>query len=101
MIYTINNREQVDDDLLEASIYYADISINLANRFLDEFHVAREFISEFPYSNDVMFGENIRFHLLKNFPYHIHYLIDEDRKQIVVLAVIFAKKGSLDFSERI
>lgn len=31
----------------------------------------------------------------------LHYIINEDKKQIVVLAIIFGKKGDLDFRERI
>ena len=30
--------------------------------------------------------KNVRIILLKKFPYHIHYLIDEVEKQIVILA---------------
>ncbi|MPM79906.1 hypothetical protein SDC9_126949 [bioreactor metagenome] len=100
IIYEVINKELVDEDLFEGAYYYAQISIELSNRFLDEFHIAREFISKFPYANDVIYGENIRLHLLLKFPYHIHYVIDEERKQVIVLAVIFGKKGNIDFSRR-
>jgi len=39
-------------------------------------------------------------HLLKQFPYHLHYFLDEEQNQIVVIAVEFAKRENLDFSER-
>jgi len=42
----------------------------------------------------------VRTVLLKQFPYHIHYLIDDDKKQIVVLAIIHAYKNPADFSGR-
>ena len=100
MTYEVVNREFVEEDLFDAASFYEEISAELSDRFLDQFHIARNFISEFPYANDVMYGENIRLHFLKTFPYHIHYIINEEKKEVVILAVIFAKKGNLDFSER-
>lgn len=31
--------------------------------------------------------------MLRQFPYHIHYLVNEDLKQIVILAIIHAYKA--------
>ena len=98
--YTVLYEDLVDFDLKETKSYYQKINSELTKRFFHEFRKAKNFISEFPYANDVMYGENIRLHFLKTFPYHIHYIINEEKKEVVILAVIFAKKGNLDFSER-
>jgi len=42
MTYEIINREQVGEDLFEGAFYYAQISLELSDRFLDEFHTARK-----------------------------------------------------------
>lgn len=45
--------------------------------------------------------QDVRMHLIKQFPYHLHYFYDDDREVIVVIAVEFGKRENLDFSERI
>jgi hypothetical protein len=38
--------------------------------------------------------------LLEQFPYQIHYFIDDDSKQIIVLAVIHAYRNPRDYSKK-
>jgi hypothetical protein len=38
--------------------------------------------------------------MLKQFPYHIHYIINEEEKEIVVLAIVHAYKAPQDYSSR-
>jgi hypothetical protein len=42
----------------------------------------------------------VRTLLLKQFPYHIHYLIDDAKQQIIILAVIHAYKNPADYNNR-
>ena len=49
--------------------------------------------------DDVMYKE-IRMHNIRQFPYHIHYQIIENKKQILILAIEFSKRDNLDFSSR-
>lgn len=86
-------------DLKNATDYYRKISVDLAKRFLKQVKESRVFISENPYAVDVMY-KNIRMHLLKNFPYHLHYFIDETNNRLIVLAIEFGKKENLDVSDR-
>mgnify|MGYP006216349103 CR=1 FL=1 len=37
--------------------------------------------------------------MLKQFPYLIHYLIEDKKKQIVILAVVHAYKNPKDYSQ--
>lgn len=86
-------------DIKKAKEYYRDINANLAKQFLVRIREAKSFISENPNGNDVIY-QDVRMHLIKQFPYHLHYFYDEDREMIVVIAVEFGKRENLDFSER-
>ncbi|MFC0344947.1 type II toxin-antitoxin system RelE/ParE family toxin [Epilithonimonas hispanica] len=86
-------------DVKKARDYYKNISANLAKQFLERIKEAKIFITENPNANDIIY-QDIRMHLLKQFPYHLHYFLDEERNQIVVIAIEFAKRENLDFSER-
>jgi len=86
-------------DIKKAKKYYRDISANLAKQFLLRIRESKSFISESPNANDVIY-EDVRMHLIKQFPYHLHYFLDEYRDVIVVIAVEFAKRENLDFYER-
>lgn len=97
MTYKILSHKLVKKDLKDAAMFYAKISIKLADQFLDEVTVAKDFLRENPYANDIMY-EDIRQHLLKKFPYHLHYMIEEESKSVVILAITFAKKGNIKTS---
>ncbi len=91
--------EFAKQDIKKGKEYYQNISSRLAKQFLERIKEARIFISENPNANDVMYQE-IRMHLIKQFPYHLHYFLDEKRNIIVIIAIEFAKRKNLDFSER-
>lgn len=86
-------------DIRKAKEYYKNLNANLAKQFLNRIRESKSFISESPNANDVIY-QDIRIHLIKQFPYHLHYFFDVDRDVIVVLAVEFAKRDNLDFSDR-
>ena len=48
----------------------------------------------------IKYENNVRTALLRQFPYHIHFFIDEARNRIVILAVVFAGKDFIDFTKR-
>jgi len=100
MIFELINRPLVYTDVISATQYYLKISHSLADEFLLQLDDANDFITENPLAVDVMYL-NVRMHKLEQFPYHIHYIIDDVNSQIVVLAVAFAKMGNLDFTDRL
>lgn len=44
--------------------------------------------------------KQIRMHNLKQFPYHIHFFVDDENKKGIILAVAFSKRENLNFSDR-
>ncbi len=73
--------------------------MDLAKQFMFRFEEASVNISHTPLGFQVKYKE-VRTLLLKQFPYHIHYLIDDNKKQIVILAIIHAYRNPADYTNR-
>jgi plasmid stabilization system protein ParE len=97
--YKFVYRPLVKQDIQNATNYYKAISPNLAKDFLFRIREAKNYIALNPMGDDVMYNE-IRMHNLQQFPYHIHYYIDENNNQIIILAVEFSKREDLNFEKR-
>jgi hypothetical protein len=90
----------VKDDLKSAVNYYKKISPKLANDFLDRIEEGKIYILQNPFGDDVNY-KDVRMHKIRKFPYHIHFKVLEDKKQILMIAIEFSKKDYLDFSDRL
>lgn len=99
MSYHFVNRPVVTSDIEEIVDYYKIISTDLANRFLDRLEEAKRYITNNPEAFQIKY-KNVRTILLKQFPYHIHYIVDNSKKQINVLAIIHAYRNPRDFTSR-
>jgi len=99
MKYQIVNRPGVKIDIINAVDYYKTISPELASQFLLRIREAKDYIALYPKSFEIKY-KNVRTLLLKQFPFHIHYLIDDFHQQIVILSVIHAYKNPIDYSNR-
>nr|WP_281638493.1 type II toxin-antitoxin system RelE/ParE family toxin [Flavobacterium marginilacus] len=75
------------------------MSPRLAKEFVSRLREAKKYIDQNPFGDDIMY-KNIRMHNIRQFPYHIHYYLNLDNKQIVILAIAFSKREDLDFSKR-
>jgi len=87
-------------DIRKGRGYYKNINDVLPKQFLERIKEAKFFLSKNPYANDFVYGW-VRTYLLGQFPYHLHDYLDEEKRQVVVIAVAFAKKENIDFSDRI
>ena len=99
MSYSVVNKNSVSTDIIDAVEYYKKISPELAKQFLFRIREAKAYIVNSPIGFQVKYNI-VRTLMLRQFPYHIHYLIDDVQKQIVILAVIHAYKNPTDYSER-
>lgn len=99
MSYTFVNKPAVTFDIEDIVDYYKSINPELAIAFLDRVEEAKKYIVDFPTAFQIKY-KNVRTVLLEQFPYHIHYIVDDTKKQIVVLAVIHAYKNPKDYSNR-
>lgn len=97
--YQLVNRPSVETDIKEAVNYYKNISPELAHRFLFRIREAKANIALYPLGFQEKY-KNVRTVLLKQFPYQIHYLIDDLHQNIIILAIIHAYKNPMDYSNR-
>ena len=96
MSYLIENRPRVYDDIVDAVEYLLSINPQLASDFLDRIEEAKESILNTPKGFVVKYSK-VRTVLLKQFNYHIYYIIEEDK--IVLLAILHAKSGEEKISK--
>lgn len=99
MSYSFVNRPAVKVDIIDATNYYKKINPELAKQFLFRIREAKAYIARSPLGFQIKYNQ-VRTLLLKQFPYHIHYLIDDTKQQIIILAVIPAYKNPNDYSNR-
>jgi mRNA-degrading endonuclease RelE of RelBE toxin-antitoxin system len=99
MSFRFVNRPSVKTDIIDASNYYKKINPELAKQFLFRIKEAKVYISRSPLGFQIKYNE-VRTLLLKQFPYHIHYLIDKPKNIVVILAIIHAYSKPNDYSER-
>ena len=99
MAYKIVNRSFVKTDILIAVNYYKEINLELAKQFLLRINEAKQYIQKSPKGFQIKYNQ-VRTVLLKQFPFQIHYLIDEEHNQIVILAIIHSYRKPVDYSAR-
>jgi len=86
MNYKCKILPQAKKDIREAARYYNQQQNNLGLRFLKEVDSKVTTICRHPGAYQVRYRQ-VRMALLKKFPHSIHYLIDEEIKQIFIIAV--------------
>lgn len=99
MTYSFVNSPVVRFDIIEAVDYYKKINPELAKQFLFRIREAKAYIARSPLGFQIKYN-TVRTLLLRQFPYHIHYFIDDTKQQIIILAVIHAYKNPQDYSIR-
>ncbi len=99
MSYQFINRPLVKTDITVAVDYYKSLSPLLTKQFLFRLREAKSHISKSPLGFQVKY-KNVRTLLLKQFPYHIHYIVDENTNLIIILAIIHAYKNPQDYGSR-
>ncbi|MEB2777237.1 type II toxin-antitoxin system RelE/ParE family toxin [Algoriphagus sp. D3-2-R+10] len=99
MNFTFVNRPKVKIDISSAVAYYKEINPELAKQFLFRIREAKTRIAQSPLGFQFKYNE-VRTIMLNQFPYHVHYLIENSKKQIIILAIIHSHKKTQDYTER-
>jgi hypothetical protein len=87
-------RPQVEEDLVEASLWYDTKQIGLGDQFLAEYVAAIYRILENPWLFSIAVN-GLRPCLIKRFSYIIHFVVEDD--QIIVIAVMNAARDDIDW----
>ncbi len=100
MRYKILFLNQAKEDVHQARMYYNDTLPKLGTRFRADLRAVIYSIAENPYSNGFRF-ENFRTSNLTIFPYQVHYIIEEDLRNVIVFAVLHAQRDPGFISRRL
>ena len=89
---------QVEDDLVDAALWYDKKQIGLGDQFLAEYVAAIYRMSENPLLFSIA-ANGLRPCLIKRFSYLIHFTVEEN--QIIVIAVMSASRDDSSFMDRL
>lgn len=98
MIFKIKLIPSALEELEEALEYYQQISPRLFKKFYDEFVEFHKLLEHNPYF-EIRYGY-VRTYKLKSFPYMVHFLINEELKKVIVIAIVFGKMNKTTFEDR-
>lgn len=96
MIYEFFYEDRVDDDINEALDYFFEIKPILAAQFLKRIDEAKQRIMNAP-KGFVEKHSEVRTILLKQFDYHIYYILEVNK--IIIVAILHAQSGEEKISK--
>ena len=89
--FSVVFEERAEIELNEAFEYYSAISPRLAEKLYQEALNASEVLSKLPHFQ-IRYKE-VRCFLLKNFPYMLHYTLDEENELLKIEAFIHCHRN--------
>lgn len=92
MHYSLNYFEDALQDVKEAKTWYKEQQSGLDKQFAHSIKSTILFVQRNPFAFAVRY-RNIRVAFPKKFPYGIHFYIDENIQQIVIIAIIHNKRN--------
>jgi plasmid stabilization system protein ParE len=98
-MYSVVILPSAKEDIQNAAKWYNKRSTGLGRRFSSEVRLVTKQIQENPNTFNIRY-KDIRTAVLKNFPFMIHYLIDEKNENIVILAVFHTSLNPIKWFER-
>lgn len=100
MIYEVKLIPMAYTDLQKAKRTYREISEKLSLDFRDEVEREIEYIKSHPKQYQIKFRA-LRQALVYRFPYAIFYLIEEDKKRVVVFGILHTRRSPNLIKKRI
>jgi plasmid stabilization system protein ParE len=100
---TINNYfDEVENDIENAKLWYYEQSpdTDLEERFADSIEEVISKLQKNPFIYYPVF-QNIRVAHPKFFPYGVHFVINENKKEILILAIIHNKQDKSKIIKRL
>jgi plasmid stabilization system protein ParE len=86
-------------DIRSCTIWYESQQKGLGKIFLSLIRETIQLITHNPYIFQVRFDE-IRTAVVKKIPFLIHYLIEEDSKTVIVIAIFHTNRNPMDWNVR-
>ena len=90
LMYTLLIRDDVFDDIKQAYDWYEEQRIGLGEDLLLSLEASYAVITRHPHMYPSIYKQ-VKRHLIRRFPYGVFYVVDEDKKEVIVLAVLHTK----------
>jgi toxin ParE1/3/4 len=100
MSYSVSILSEAELDIDNAYIWYELAQIDLGNKFYKKVDESIVFISNNPYSCQVIY-KGIRRFVLKKFPYGVYYKVNFDQQEIQIVGEIHFKRSPKIIRQRI
>jgi len=91
---------QAELDVIEASIWYEEKQIGLGLDFAQSYENRLDLLKRNPLVSTKVY-QDVRKILFKKFPYRIFYLVDEDKKEVEIFAVIHTRRDPKIWQKRV
>ena len=99
MSYTLDFLPEAYQDLNEAVDWYNEQKEELGERLYHMVTNKMDKLKDNPFLWSVRYNE-VHCALVDTFPYLIHYIIEEDRKRVLVLGILHTSKDPQTWKER-
>jgi len=100
MMYKILYLNEVENDIIKAKQWYSEQQQDLEKRFVLAVKDAISNIIKMPAAYAIRY-KNIRIAHTKNFPFNIHFYIDDTNLQVVIIGIIHNKRNDAIILDRI
>ena len=91
--------DEVENDIAAAKQWYAEQQKDLDVRFTAAVKETILNILRMPTAYAVRY-RNVRIAHTKTFPYNVHFYIDEDKEQVVIIGIVHNKRNDALFLDR-
>ena len=100
--FELNYFDEVETDIDDAKLWYysQNPDTDLEERFAKAIKEVIEKVQKNPFIYSPIF-KNIRIAHPKIFPYGVHFYIEEDVKQIIIVAILHNKQDKSKFKKRL
>jgi len=91
--------DEVENDITEAKRWYVEQQAGLDVRFAAAVKETITNIVKMPSSYSLRY-KNVRIAHTKVFPYNVHFYVDEEKAQVVIIGIIHNKRNNALFLDR-
>ena len=98
-MYRVFYQIEVENDIADAKQWYAEQQPDLDVRFVSAVKESLIKILKMPTAYAIRY-RNVRIAHTKVFPFNIHFYIDEDKKQVVIIGIIHNRRNNAIYLDR-
>ena len=98
-MYSSNILPLAKKDIRQAAKWYNSKQSGLGKRFTQQVRQKVAFIQQHPKATNIRY-DNIRTAVLEDFPFMIHFSVDDDKQAILVVAVLHTARNPKIWKDR-